>query len=85
VNSIALQADLFAKGGMITSPIFSNINREPDGVHFALTGIVNPAGINFLQLVTNALAAAQQQVQQEQQQTPFTETPQAPSESGTQQ
>jgi len=50
VNSVALQADLFSKGGMITSPIFSNIDREKDGVHFSLSGLVNPAAINYVQL-----------------------------------
>ncbi|OGG63039.1 hypothetical protein A3C21_03365 [Candidatus Kaiserbacteria bacterium RIFCSPHIGHO2_02_FULL_59_21] len=54
VNSIALQADLFAKGGMITSPIFSNINREADGVHFSLSALVNPVAINFTQLLAGA-------------------------------
>ena len=52
VNSIALQADLFAKGGMVTSPIFSDIDREVDGVHFSLSAILNPASINFAQLVS---------------------------------
>ena len=47
VNSIALQADLFSKNGVVTSPIFSNIARQPDGVHFNLTAIVNPSAINF--------------------------------------
>ena len=51
VNSIALQADVFSKGGMITSPIFSDIDRELDGVHFSLSAILNPAAINFAQLV----------------------------------
>ena len=50
VNAIALQADLFAKGGMITSPIFSNINREPDGIHFDLSALINPAALNYIQL-----------------------------------
>ncbi|MDO8576452.1 MAG: hypothetical protein Q7R90_03995 [bacterium] len=47
VNSIALQADLFSKNGVITNPIFSNIARQPDGVHFNLTAVVNPSAINF--------------------------------------
>ena len=52
VNSIALQADLFSKGGMITNPIFSNINRETDGVHFNLSALVDPAAINYAQIVS---------------------------------
>ena len=47
VNSIALQADIFSKNGVITNPIFSNITRQSDGVHFDLTAIVNPAAINY--------------------------------------
>jgi len=52
VNSIALQADLFSKGAMITNPIFSNINREIDGVHFNLSALINPAAINYAQIVS---------------------------------
>jgi len=47
VNSIALQADLFSKNGVVTNPIFSNIARQPDGVHFNLSAMVNPSAINF--------------------------------------
>ncbi len=47
VNSIALQADLFSKNGVITNPIFSNIARQLDGVHFNLSAIVNPTAINY--------------------------------------
>ncbi len=59
VNSIALQADLFSKGGMLTSPIFSNINREQDGVHFSLSGIVNPVSINYVQEMAASAAGSQ--------------------------
>src|SRR3989344_3821010 len=48
VNSIALQADLFSKNGVITSPIFSNIARQADGVHFNLAAVVNPSKINYV-------------------------------------
>ncbi len=51
VNSIALQADLFSKNGTITNPIFSDINRQQDGVHFNLTALVNLASLNFVRLV----------------------------------
>lgn len=47
VNSIALQADLFSKNGVITSPIFSGIARQSDGVHFNLAAIVNPNAIKY--------------------------------------
>jgi len=51
VNSIALQADLFGKHGAIVSPIFSNINRGPDGVRFDLTANVNPTNLRYQTLV----------------------------------
>jgi hypothetical protein len=51
VNSIALQADLFSKSGVITNPIFSDISRQTDGVHFTLTAAVNPTAINYVQLL----------------------------------
>jgi len=47
VNSIALQADLFSKNGVISSPIFSNIARQSDGVHFNLTAVVDPSAIKY--------------------------------------
>ncbi len=47
VNSIALQADLFSKNKVISGPIFSNIERQSDGVHFNLSAIVNPLAINY--------------------------------------
>lgn len=50
VNSIALQADLFSRNGIITSPIFSNIDRQQDGVHFNLTALVNPSSIRYTQM-----------------------------------
>ena len=55
VNSIALQADLFSKNGVITSPIFSNIARQFDGVHFNLVAAVNPLSISYASLLTSAL------------------------------
>lgn len=54
VNSIALQADLFSKNGIIINPIFSNIDREKDGVHFSLTASVNPSPLRYAQLVAAA-------------------------------
>ncbi|OGG79422.1 hypothetical protein A3A39_00490 [Candidatus Kaiserbacteria bacterium RIFCSPLOWO2_01_FULL_54_13] len=57
VNAIALQADLFSRGGMVTSPIFSDIDRETDGVHFSVSAFLNPEAVNFSRLVTTAVAA----------------------------
>ncbi len=81
VNSIALQADLFSKNGTITNPIFSDINRQFDGVHFNLTALVNPTSLNFVRLVnglndaerpqTDPSAGQQQQQQQPQEPDPF--------------
>lgn len=51
VNSIAYQADLFSKIGMITSPIFSNIDRQPEGVRFDLSAHIDPSAINYTALV----------------------------------
>lgn len=73
VNSIALQADLFSKNGTITNPIFSDINRQQDGVHFNLTALVNPQSVNYVRLVnglnreqtpeTNPVQGQQQQAE----------------------
>ncbi len=51
MNAIALQADLFSKVGMVTSPIFSNIDRRPDGVHFSFTALLNPSALNYTSLI----------------------------------
>ena len=60
VNSIALQADVFSKVGMIGSPIFSNIDRRADGVHFSLVALVNPTTLNYSAIVRNILRSAPQ-------------------------
>ena len=54
VNSIALQADLFSKNGIILNPIFSDISRQADGVHFTLSAIINPESVNYTQLINSA-------------------------------
>ena len=56
VNSIALQAQIFSKNGIITSPIFSGIERQIDGVHFDFNALVNPAAINYVQELNAASA-----------------------------
>jgi hypothetical protein len=64
VNSIALEGDLFSKSGVIANPIFSDISRQADGVHFTLAATINPAAINYVQLLSGASqAAAASQVQ----------------------
>ena len=50
VNSIALQAAYLSKSGAVTSPIFSNIDREPTGVNFDLSAIINPTGLYYMQI-----------------------------------
>ena len=62
VNSIALQADLFSKGGVITDPIFSGIDQQADGVHFDVTATVNPAALNYESLVSGTPAAGVNQI-----------------------
>lgn len=47
VNSIALEADLLSKSGVISNPIFSNINRTLEGVRFDFTSTINPAGLRY--------------------------------------
>lgn len=70
VNSIALQADLFSKNGVITNPIFSGIARQSDGVHFNLSAIVNPNAIKYSGADTGAAPQAPVQTQQSQTQQP---------------
>ncbi|MEK7133985.1 MAG: hypothetical protein AAB804_02855 [Patescibacteria group bacterium] len=62
VNSIALQADIFSKNGVITSPIFSNIARQADGVHFNLSAAVNPVAIGYVGRIADTGAAPQNPV-----------------------
>ncbi len=58
VNSIALQADNLSKSGVITSPLFSNIDRRVDGVHFNLTAVINPTSLNYSQIFLSAPVVA---------------------------
>lgn len=82
VNSVALQADLLSKNGVVTSPIFSNISRQADGVHFDLSALVNPAAVNFVSLLNaaNRASQTQPQAQQPSQQTLFGEPSQGASQ-----
>ncbi len=63
MNAIALQADLFTKVGMVTSPIFSNIDRKPDGVHFSFNALINPSAINYTNLIRGVSQALPEQIQ----------------------
>jgi len=60
VNSIALQADLLSKSGVIVNPIFSNINRQANGVHFDFSAEVNRSALRY----QNEQLPEQQSVQQ---------------------
>ncbi len=56
VNSIALQADLFSKSSILTSPIFSGVNRSSGGVAFSVSALINPALIRYASLITEGQA-----------------------------
>ncbi len=58
VNSIALEADLLSKSGVISNPIFSNINRTLEGVKFDFTSGINVEGLRY-RSVQSSLAAPQ--------------------------
>jgi hypothetical protein len=71
VNSIALQAQLFSKNGVISSPIFTGIGRDVDGVHFAVSAQINPAAITYAQSLSGEeLPPQQQSIQSSQQAQP---------------
>lgn len=70
VNSIALEADLLSKSGVITSPIFSNMNRTPQGVRFDFTSGINPEGLRYRSVRAGG-ASMQQQAAPEEPATPF--------------
>lgn len=60
VNSIALQAQVFSQSGVLTNPIFSNIDAQPDGVHFNFTALVNPASLSYESYVSSMAASSSQ-------------------------
>jgi len=47
VNSVALQADFLSKSGIISNPIFSNINRQAGGVNFDFTANINQIALAY--------------------------------------
>lgn len=57
VNSVALQAEVFSKSGIITDAIFSGIDQRLDGVHFNVVALVNPVALNYTSLVTGQAPA----------------------------
>jgi hypothetical protein len=67
VNSIALEADLLSKSGVITSPIFSNMNRTPQGVRFDFTSGINAEGLRY----RSVRAGGNIQQAPQEQETPF--------------
>ncbi|MEY4747224.1 MAG: hypothetical protein RLZZ416_273 [Candidatus Parcubacteria bacterium] len=75
VNAIALQADIFSKNGVITGPIFSNIARQEDGVHFDLTAVVNPGTVNYASVLTGAMNSNPQGQQPQQSPAPAAPSP----------
>lgn len=84
VNSIALQADLFSKSGVLTNPIFSDIDRQADGVHFNMSALVNPAAVSYLR-TTQVAGAANVLPQMQQPLSPFgtpAQNPAAPTTPG---
>lgn len=87
VNSIALQADLFSKSGVIQNPIFSDITRQADGVHFNVSAVLNPAMVSYEHFIANEAANASAQttqMQPVQSTTPLNLAPQQTSGSNTQ-
>ena len=70
VNSIALQAQVFSKNAVIADPIFANIGRQPDGVHFSLSVVLNPKVLSYEQMIAAQNPQSAQPAQQQQSQTP---------------
>lgn len=57
INSVALQADVFGKSGMISNSIFSGIDQQKDGVHFDVKGDVDPSKISYSLLASGQSSA----------------------------
>lgn len=79
VNSIALQADLLSRSGMIVNPIFSDINRQIGGVRFNFTADVRRESLNYRMLVGAPNPETQPQTPPPQETSPFGTTEEAPS------
>ena len=59
VNAVALQSDLFSKSGAIQSPIFSDLSRAKDGVHFNFSSYVNPNALSYAGIVSGQTSVNQ--------------------------
>lgn len=70
VNSIALQAELLSSSDIIKNPIFSGISRQAEGVKFSLSALVNPAAINYVNLIAGLVSQIQNAQNQNVQQQP---------------
>lgn len=81
VNAIALQAQVFSQSGVITNPIFSNIDAQQDGVHFNFTALVNPVALKYESYAAGASAQAPAQQSQPAPTAGGTQTPASPFES----
>lgn len=64
VNSVAFQADLLSKDGTYQNPIFSNLDRQKDGVHFHLAALINPDSINFQSLTGGGASSLEASVRE---------------------
>jgi hypothetical protein len=71
VNSIALQADLLSRSGVISNPIFSNINRQINGVNFDFSADVNAAALNYAARTRSAGVPAEERIAPEEPASPF--------------
>lgn len=71
VNSIALQADLLSKSGVISNPIFSNIARQANGVNFDFSADVNASALNFAAQANASGAAPEQSAEEQEPASPF--------------
>lgn len=71
VNSIALQADLLSRSGVIVNPIFSDINRQIGGVRFNFTADVRREALNYRMLVGAPNPETQPQTPPPQEASPF--------------
>lgn len=66
VNSIALQSDLYGKSGIITSPIFSDINRKSNGLtQFRVDALLNLNAIRYRNLIAGGRSIDQAAAEEE--------------------
>ena len=71
VNSIALQADLLSKSGVLSNPIFSNINRQVGGVRFDFSADVNDQALRYSAVANPLQGGAQTDMPAQQPTSPF--------------